>query len=195
MLAKEAEEASDQALAHRARAGDQSAFAALVERYQRAAFNFAYRLLGSYDDAAEATQQGFVQLYTSLPDLDLSRPLRPWLFRTLRNRCIDLLRQRRTVSLTAEERDEEGEPTALVEQVADPAPLPAELVERADLQQLLAAAIQRLPPKYRQVVALRYTTDLTFAEIAQVLGEPENTCKIHFHRAKVLLRAALRDLL
>jgi RNA polymerase sigma-70 factor (ECF subfamily) len=186
----------DDALARRAAEGDEAAFAGLVELYQRAAFNFAYRLLGSYDDAADAAQQGFVQLYLSLPSLDLSRPIRPWLFRAVRNRCIDMLRQRRTVSLSTDDAaDQAGSSGATADQVADPGPLPEELAERADLQQLLAAAIARLPPRYREVVALRYTTDLTFAEMGAALGVPENTAKIHFHRAKRALRQALRDLL
>jgi RNA polymerase sigma-70 factor (ECF subfamily) len=185
----------DEALAKRALAGDQSAFAVLVERYQRAAFNFAYRLLGDYDEASDAAQQGFVQLFVSLPGIDLSRPLRPWLFRTIRNRCIDVIRQRRTHSLSATAEDDEGAATSLEEHLADPDPLPEDLVERADLQQLLGAAIGRLPARYRDVVALRYTTDLTFSEIGEALGIPENTAKIHFHRAKALLREALRDLM
>lgn len=185
----------DDALARRAAEGDEAAFAGLVELYQRAAFNFAYRLLGSYDDAADAAQQGFVQLYLSLPSLDLSRPIRPWLFRAVRNRCIDMLRQRRTVSLSTDDADQAGNTGATADQLADPGPLPEELAERADLQQLLAAAIARLPPRYREVVALRYTTDLTFAELGAALGVPENTAKIHFHRAKSQLRQELRDLL
>jgi RNA polymerase sigma-70 factor (ECF subfamily) len=186
-------DADDASLARRARGGDERAFATLVERYQGPSFNFAYRLLGDYDDAVEAAQQGFVQLYTSLPTLDLDRPLRPWLFRTIRNRCIDLLRQRRTGGRGISWEGEAGE-AGPAERLADPAPLPDEVLERADLQNLLVAAIRRLPAHFREVVALRYTTDLTFAEIGAVLGVPENTAKIHFHRAKARLREALRDL-
>jgi RNA polymerase sigma-70 factor (ECF subfamily) len=185
--------AEDGALARRACSGDDAAFALLVERHQHGAFNFAYRLLGDYDEAADAAQQGFVQLYLALPELDLSRPLKPWLFRTVRNRCIDVIRQRRTVSLTDHSTGDDPS-GALGEQLADPDPLPDELVERGDLQQLLSAAIRRLPDRYREVVALRYTTDLSFGEIADALDIPENTARIHFHRAKALLREALRDL-
>lgn len=194
-IERERPEPSDESLASRVLAGDQAAFTALVERYQRPAFNFAYRLLGDYDEAADAAQQGFVQLYTSLPSIDLARPLRPWLFRTIRNRCIDVIRQRRTVSLGAADEADEGTFTSLDARLADPDPLPEEVVERADLQHLLSAAIARLPARYREVVALRYTTDMTFGEIAVALGVPENTAKIHFHRAKTLLRQALRELM
>jgi RNA polymerase sigma factor (sigma-70 family) len=186
---------SDEALARRARGGEDGAFGALVERHQGGVFNVAYRLLGDYDEAADAAQQGFVQLYLSLPQLDLSRPLRPWLYRIVRNRCIDAIRRRRTVSLNAlwgpEAKDEGATPD---EGLPDADPLPDELAERADLQHLLGEAIHRLPPRYREVVALRYAGDLSFAEVAEALGIPENTARIHFHRAKALLRAALQDL-
>ena len=195
-MAGQMEGQSDEALARRARGGDHAAFGVLVERYQSAAFNFAYRFLTDYDEATDAAQTGFIQLFTSLPGLDLSRPIKPWLFRTVRNRCIDVLRQRRTVSLDAPTREsDEEEIAAPSEQLADADPLPEEVVERADLQQLLSAAIRRLPDRYRDVVALRYTTDLTFAEVAAALDIPENTARIQFHRAKALLRAALQELL
>ena len=58
---------------------------------------------------------------------------------------------------------------------------------------MLQAAIGALPPRYRAVVALRYSSDLTFGEIGAVLDLPENTVKTHFQRAKALLRTALRD--
>jgi RNA polymerase sigma-70 factor (ECF subfamily) len=186
---------ADERLARRARDGDQAAFRLLVERHQRAAVNFAYRYLGDFDEAADAAQTGFVQLFVSLPSIDLARPLKPWLFRTIRNRCIDVLRQRRTIPLGADRDEEEPLAATAAHQIPDPDPLPDELVERGDLQQLLSAAIRRLPDRYRDVVALRYTTDLTFGELADALGVPENTARIHFHRAKALLRAALRDLM
>ena len=188
-------DASDEALARRARSGDAGAFSVLVERHQTSAFNFAYRLLSDYDEASDAAQAGFVQLYVSLPQLDLSRPIRPWLFRTIRNRCIDVIRQRRTTSLQASLDSDDGDALpGPAERLVDPDPLPDELVERADLQQLLSAAIRRLPDRYREVVALRYTTDLTFGEMAAALDIPEATARIHFHRAKALLRKALDEL-
>ena len=67
------------------------------------------------------------------------------------------------------------------------------VTQRADLQRLLEAAIAGLAPPYREVVALRYTSDLQFGEIADVLGLPENTVKTRFQRAKAALRVALRD--
>ena len=184
--------ATDESLASGFQRGDERAFEALVDRYYRPLYHFAYRLLGHAEDAEDATQDAFVQIYRALPAAHLDLPLRPWIYRILRNRCLDLLKRRRSVSfadLGVGEVDEGGGPA-----VVDGNPLPDELAERADLQRLLTAAIAALAPPYREVVALRYTADLQFGEIADVLGLPENTVKTRFQRAKSMLRDALRDL-
>ena len=163
-------------------AGDQRAFEALVRRHQGSVFNFCLRLLGQPEDAADVVQDTFVQLYSHLGRLDVAEPLAPWLFRVARNRCIDVLRRRRTIGL---DDDEPEEP------IADE-PLPDEVAERADLQHLLAEAIQHLPPTYAEVVALRYAADRTFGEIAVIIGCDEGAARVRFHRAKALLRGWLR---
>jgi RNA polymerase sigma factor (sigma-70 family) len=71
--------------------------------------------------------------------------------------------------------------------------LPEDLAERHDLQQVLNRAIQSLPPKFRAVVLLRYTSQLSFSEIGRTLNMPEATAKTYFHRAKVLLRKILSE--
>ena len=66
------------------------------------------------------------------------------------------------------------------------------MVERRDLQALLQEAIQELPPKFRSVVILRYSSQMSFPEIGKVLSMPEATAKTYFHRAKVLLRKTIK---
>jgi len=75
--------------------------------------------------------------------------------------------------------------------VHDPSPLPEEIAERHDVQARLLDAIKRLPPRFRSVVFLRYSKQLTFPEIGKKLGMPEATAKTYFSRAKPLLRASL----
>jgi RNA polymerase sigma-70 factor (ECF subfamily) len=90
--------------------------------------------------------------------------------------------------VSLEEPDEHEEPV-------DEEPLPDELVERADLQRLLANAIAALPPTYAEVVVLRYVADSSFAEIATIVDCDEGTARVRFHRAKALLRRHLRSTL
>jgi RNA polymerase sigma-70 factor (ECF subfamily) len=179
----------DEALAALAASGDAAAFDQLVRRHQAALVNFAFRMLGDRDEAADAVQQTFVQVYVNLPRARLHLAFKPWLYRIARNQCLDRLRQRRPTLPIDREVDADDPPAF---DLRDPDPLPEELLERRDLQRLLADAIGTLPERYRAVVAMRYVTDLTFAEIGAALGLPENTVKTFFQRAKALLREYLR---
>jgi RNA polymerase sigma factor (sigma-70 family) len=172
-----------------ARDQDPAAFEALVRRHQGPIYNFCLHVLGQADDAADVAQETFVRLFTHLDRLDEREPIAPWLFRVARNRCIDVIRRRRTVPLGVS--DDTGESTLILEP-ADDDPLPDELAERADLQRVLSNAIAQLPPAYAEVVSLRYTGDLSFAEIGAVLDCDEGAARVRFHRAKALLRRHLR---
>jgi RNA polymerase sigma-70 factor, ECF subfamily len=172
-----------------ARRREPAAFEALVHRHQTTLYNFCLRMLGQPDDAADVAQETFVQLYSHLGRLDEQEPLAPWLFRVARNRCIDLIRRRRTVPLELPDESGEG---GLTLEPPDDDPLPDEMAERADLQRLLSAAIAELPPAYAEVVALRYAGDRSFAEIALILDVDEGAARVRFHRAKGLLRRNLR---
>jgi RNA polymerase sigma factor (sigma-70 family) len=186
---------SDEELAKQFVAGSTGAFETLVQRYSKPIFNFALNFIGDPDEADEAAQLVFVQMYQSLPRARLDMPLKPWIYQIARNKCIDLWRGHNTLSLTA--RDDpgaEGE-EGLELDPPDPTPLPDELAERRDLQRVLRQTINSLPVKYRTAAALRYVNELSFAEIAGVMGVPENTAKTYFQRAKKLLRRRLNELL
>jgi RNA polymerase sigma factor (sigma-70 family) len=172
-----------------ARQRDPAAFEALVRRHQGAVYNFCLHVLGQADDAADVAQETFVRLFTHLGQLDAREPIAPWLFRVARNRCIDVIRRRRTVPLGPTDDSDESSPGL---DPADEDPLPDEMAERADLQRVLTQAIAQLPSAYAEVVALRYTGDLSFAEIGAVLDCDEGAARVRFHRAKALLRRQLR---
>lgn len=184
---------SDEDLVRGGGAGDIACFEELVRRYMKPIFNFAYRMLGNYAEADDVAQDVFVQVFRSLPTIRADLPFKPWLYVVARNRCLDVLKRKRPVNFSSIEDPERGE--RIVDRVADPDPLPEEVFERADLQRVLREAIEKLPEKYRTVVAMRYASGLTFAEIAAALGLPENTVKTHFQRAKAALRASLATLL
>jgi len=184
---------SDMVLAQRALSGDQNGFEILVRRYSNPLFNFICHFLGDYDQACDVLQQVFLRFYTSLPNLGISEPFKPWLFQVARNCCVDELRRRKRYAIhfsQLETENSEGEVTFLAD-MADPGPLPEDIMERHDLQDVLHDAIQSLPPKFRDVVTLRYLAQLSFSEIGRTLHMPEATAKTYFHRAKVLLRKTL----
>lgn len=184
-------ECTDALLAQRILAGDEDAFAALVHRYSAPLFNFIAHFLNDDDEACDVLQHVFTQCYLSLPHLHTAEPLKPWLFRVARNRCLDELRRKRGIPFSELQPAMEEEELSPLEAIPDPRPLPEELADQHDLQETLRQAIDALPAKYRSIVLLRYAGQLTFVEIAGILKIPEATAKTYFQRAKPLLRASL----
>jgi RNA polymerase sigma-70 factor, ECF subfamily len=186
-------ELTDGILAQQSLQGDQEAFEKLVRRYSSSLFSFICRFLSDYDAASDILQQVFTQLYISLPKLRTGEPLKAWLFRVARNRCLDELRRKHAIHFSELQTSSEDDDLSPLAIIPDNGPLPEEVAERHDLQAILQEAISGLPPKFRAVVLLRYTAQLSFAEIGRSLQMPEATAKTYFQRAKPLLRAALKQ--
>ena len=184
-------EIPDSVLARQILAGDQQAFETLVQRYSTPLFNFICRFLGDYDLACDVLQQVFLRFYTSLPKLGTGEPFKSWLFQVAWNRCIDELRKQRPLLFSELEVEELEEGFSFLSTIPDTCPLPEEVAEQHDLRFMLCQAIETLPPKFRSIVSLRYTRDLSFMEIGNILHMPENTAKTYFQRARPLLRQAL----
>ncbi len=192
------EHTTDNVLIEQALLGDQSAFEALVSRYEMTLYNFVKRYLRDYEQAWDVVQFVFLQLYSFLPRLqgnlysDRSKaPLKSWLFQVALNRCRQEKRKNQPLHFSdLETLPEEGD-VSVAQSIVDPKPLPEELAEQHELQHALYAAIRELPDRSRSVVVLRFTEELSFGEIAQRLNMPENTVKSHFHRARIRLRATL----
>lgn len=157
----------------------------------------------SDEQGEDIVQSVFLQLYLSLPQLSQhlsytrsALPLRSWLLRVAVNRCIDEARRKNPlhfsqVQLSGFNTGEENEEHSPEESLVDPSPLPEEAVEQQDLQKALRAAIDGLPLRFRRIVLLRYTEELTFKEIAQRLHMSEHTVRTYFRRARPLLYASL----
>ncbi len=187
-------EISDTVLADQVLQGDQRAFEKLVTRYQTPVFNYIYHIIGQYDQACDISQQVFMRFYQNLPGIDYSRPLKPWLLTVAHNCCIDATRREQSHIIyfsQLEDYDKNAESATPLGDIPDTQPLPEEILEQHDLQKTLLMAINSLPPKYQQVVMLRYTAQLRFSEIGQVLNIPSGTAKTYFGRAKKQLRAFL----
>jgi len=189
---------SDSILVERAFQGDQSAFEDLVKRYELELYNFVKRCLDDNEQARDAVQFVFLQLYRSLPRLQgnlfsvrSKRPLRSWLFRVALNYCRRELRKKQVCCFSDLEMVIDEETTTVRHDLADPEPLPEELAERHELRNDLYAAIRLLSARSRSVVLLRCIEDLSFGEISLRLNMPENTAKSHFHRARQNLRTLL----
>lgn len=176
---------SEADLIARAKEGDGAAFNELVERYQGALYNVAYRMLGNEQDAADATQDAFLSAYRSLGRYR-GGSFSSWLLRIVTNASYDILR--RAKRCPADSLDE-GEEIDQHESLADPGETPEALVERRDLSRQVQYALATLPPTQRVVVVLVDLQGLSYAEAARILRVPVGTVRSRLSRG----RRAVRD--
>ena len=162
--------------------GDRAAFGQLMHRYAGAVYNLSYRMLGSAEDAEDASQEIFLRAYTRLASFDRQRRFSTWLLSIGSNHCIDRLRRRRFAWVTLDDTA-----FALPSQERSPERLALDHEQQTMIQQ----ALQQLPENYRMVTVLRYWSDLSYEEIAKVTGLPESTIKTRLHRARHMLAKAL----
>jgi RNA polymerase sigma-70 factor (ECF subfamily) len=178
---------STQRLVQHSRAGDQSAFAELVEANQSAVFGTVLRLVNDREVAADVSNRAFFKAYEHLASFDASRPLRAWLLRIAANEALNELRTRRR-DATHTVRGVEAE--SALEQVSGD-PDPGEIVSRRERGAAIRDAVNRLPESQRETVVLRYFADLAYADIAALTQQSVNNVGVTLLRARERLR---RDL-
>ena len=181
---------TDEQLAMSAMNGNQEAFTDLVTAHQRKVYGLALHLLRNQQDADDAAQEAFMRCYTSLQSFDPSRNFGAWLYRIAYNHCLDVLRQRKRTPLVASSRHDDDH---VAPEAPDPGPGVEELVERVESVETVKQAMNRLSAEHSHILALRYTLDLSYAEIAEVVGAPESTVTMRLYHAKRALRTVLRD--
>jgi RNA polymerase sigma-70 factor, ECF subfamily len=180
--------ASDDALVERVVRGDRDAFALLYRRYERPVFAVLLRLGGQRALAEEWLQEAFTRVWLAAASHDSARgAVRSWIFAIALNTArSELARKRyRTRHVSLDETELE-----LPDTTGGEPPLAARLDGQRQAG-ALAAALLELPDHLREVVVLRCTRELSFAEIAEVTGCPQGTLKARFHRATQALKRRL----
>src|SRR5918999_344878 len=191
--------ADDSALAQRAAAGDGDAFAELYERHEGRAFNLCYRILGSRDDAADATQEAFLGVLRRLPQLaDRDVVFGSYLLTSARNACYDLIERRRRTQ-PSDEIPESATPMGggvggggVGFDPGDPEDDPERKVLLEARNEEIRVANLSLPERQREVLALRELEELSYDEIAELMDMNRNSVAQLISRARINLRDALR---
>jgi RNA polymerase sigma-70 factor, ECF subfamily len=190
-------EPSDETLAARAAEGDDHAFEAIVERYQGRVYRLACRLT-SDADAPDVLQETFLQVYRHLPSFRGESRFGTWLYRIATNAGLMLRRTRTRRPAESLEAflprfDAQGglAATPAELQVASRAD---ELLDRRVLADKARAALARLPDLYREAFVLRDLEEMSTADVAHALGVEPATVRQRVHRARLMLRGYLSDL-
>lgn len=156
----------------------QEAFEELVERYSRKAYSLAFRLLGNQEDAEEALQDVFTQVFRKAQNFEGKSQFSSWLYRVTVNACLMKIRKRKEEKTL----DEESHPitTGAYE---------ATLVYQ--LRTALSEAIKKLPDDYRPVFVMRDIDGMSSSEVGSMLGISVPAVKSRLHRSRAILRESL----
>ena len=183
----------DQILIRKALAGNEQAFRVLLNRYKDAVYRIIVKIVHNRDEAQDLVQETFMKAFGSLSSYKCEYRFTTWLYKIAANNCIDFLRRRKLVSVSLDQPLETKDGQVTIE-LADWTYNPE--VDLATRQRSLSidAAIDSLPPKYREVILFRHKRDKSYEEIAEILSIPVGTVKARIFRARELLKKKLKSL-
>jgi len=174
---------SDSELVQKCLHGDNSAFDALVRRYQKQVFGLCCRMLGDDAEAADAAQESFIKAYNAMSSINKDRSFLSWMFRIANNCCIDFLRKRSRRKVVSFE-DIEGN-------ISDSGSTPERISMKKETARILQAALMHLPEKFRAPLVMFHFSEMKIKEISEILRKPEGTIKSDLHQAREMLRRRL----
>ena len=172
--------------------GDPTARRALIDRHQDAVYNLALRMLGAPEAAPNVVEETFVKAFRRLASLPSPRRLAPWLLRIAYNTAVDVLRREERIGAEAARVSTPVTSTAEVDRAA-PDGREGRPTSTAGLRgDPLSDAFERLPVRYRAAIVLRYQAGLSFAELGEVMGVPEQKARTRVEGARRALAERLR---
>ena len=170
-------------LVDRVIAGDQQAFAELVEKHKSYAYTIAFKILQNRPEAEEAAQDSFIKSYHHLRGFNRQSKFSTWLYRIVFNTAITYKRKNRhhfqDIEDTAAHHVQEDDPT----------------LERTDKKKYLDQALLRLNESDRTALTLFYLDEFSLEEIAEIMSMQANTIKVRIHRARQRLADELKSIL
>ncbi len=161
----------------------------LLAEHKDRVYTYAFYALGEHDEAEDVTQEVLIKLWRHA-DRVIPARRNAWVMRVAKNAVIDAVRRRQS--------KEKVMTTSMpAEQVANlgtvPVVTPDASAEQRELREALEEAVSRLEEPYRGVVVMREIQGLTYQEISDALEVPLNTMKVYLHRARKMLRDALKE--
>lgn len=180
----------------RVKQGDAAAFTTLVEKYKQPVMNVVFRTLRDESEAEDLAQNVFVQVWKSAPRYEITAKFSTWLFTITRNLCLNEIRRRSrhpAESLDAPHPEQEDQPRHQFEDAKNISP-PETLLE-GELEDKVGEAIAALPEHQRTALLLCRQDELSYEEIAAVLGCSVSATKSLIHRGRETLKDRLKPYL
>lgn len=172
--------------------GTKAAFEEIVRRYEDRLYRLSFRMLGNHHDALDAVQEILVKLMAALPKFQGRSRFGTWLYRLAANTCLDIRRKRgRTAAESLEATLEFSPATSLAILDDEPADNPDTYIEQQYRENVVRAALDKLPESQRRLLELRDLEDLSNSQVADLLGIEVGALKARLHRARQALKRVL----
>ncbi|HTG45688.1 MAG TPA: sigma-70 family RNA polymerase sigma factor [Verrucomicrobiae bacterium] len=186
----------DAALMLRVRNGDRDAFELLVDKYKQPVINLAYRTVNDATEAEDLAQHVFLQVFKAAHRYQVSAKFSTWLFTIARNLCLNEIRRRsrhRAESLDETFAGDDEQPIRQIEDVKTFAPPDALL--HGELEEKIQQGLADLPEKQRTAILLCRQDELSYEQIAEILGCSVSATKSLIHRGRETLKQKLKPYL
>jgi len=173
--------------------GDQKAYAELMGRYRDSVYYMLLKMVNNKDDAEDLTVEAFGKAFKRLSQYTPNFAFSTWLFRIATNNCIDFIRRKRknTFSLDRPIEDEEG--GEMMVDIRSDTMDPEEHIMKKQKIMMLHDLVDKLKPRYRTLIEMRYFQELSYEEIAVELDLPLGTVKAQLFRAREFLFNVLKN--
>lgn len=172
--------------------GNQAAFEEIVRRYEDRLYRLSYRMLGNHHDALDAVQEILVKLMAALPKFEGRSRFGTWVYRLAANTCLDIRRKRGRTAAESLEATLEFSPAASLAILDDePADNPDLYLEQQYRENVVRAALDKLPENQRRLLELRDLEDFSNSQVADMLGIEVGALKARLHRARQALKRVL----
>lgn len=171
--------------------GDEKAYAELLDRYKDAIYYMLLKMVNNKSDAEDLTIEAFGKAFKNIEQYTPNFAFSTWLFKIATNNCIDFIRKKKAnmISLDQTSDDLDGASTPLQSDTPDP----EEDMIKSQRIALMRNVVEKLKPRYRTLVELRYFSEYSYEEIATKLDLPIGTVKAQLFRARELLYNILKS--
>lgn len=173
--------------------GDQKAYAELMARYKDSIYYMLLKMVNNRDDAEDLTIEAFGKAFRNIKQYTPDYAFSTWLFKIATNNCIDFIRKKRKMLMSIDRGFENDEGQDMTMDVRSEGPGPDDVMMKKQKVLMMKDVVEKLKPRYRRLVELRYYQELSYEEISEELNLPLGTVKAQLFRAREFLYQIMKN--
>ena len=171
---------------------DQAAYAELLDRYKEPVYFLLVKMINNKDDAEDLTIEAFGKAFKNIAQYTPNFAFSTWLFRIATNNCIDFIRKKRAVTMSLDRAFTTNDGGEMTMDVRSDTLDPEENLIKKQKNVFMRSLVDKLKPRYRTLIELRYFQELSYEEIAEKLDLPLGTVKAQLFRSRDFLYNIIR---